>query len=152
MFRRHVCLATSDAPVYPTEVISGRELDRRLKRANSAQRVLIAGDLVGGRLRLDHLTELQARCLTGVGYFLRTVSRLSESERAEIEAGRIALSDLHHRGNHHPPSDSAIADIVRLAPERVLAALDHATQPATNGNGRTHGRQSRSPLHATAAE
>jgi hypothetical protein len=101
--------------------------------------VLLAGDLVAGRIQVNHLTELQSRCLTGVGYFLRTVSRLSDSERAGIQAGRIALTDLHHRGSHHPPSDSAIADIVRLAPERVLAALDHATQPATNGNGRTHG-------------
>ena len=134
MFRRYVSLAASASPVYP-EVITGRELDRRIEQSNPTQLALSAYDLSTGTTRVERFTNKQARLLTRASYgYCHTVAVATDRERAALRGGFLSLSELHNR----PPSHAAVDRIVaRLGAERVLDALDRLTRPtvpAANDN------------------
>jgi hypothetical protein len=55
----------------------------------------LAADLVSGFVVFDKLTLQQALRLTGANlFYVQTALKLSPSERAELEAGRVTLSAL----------------------------------------------------------
>jgi hypothetical protein len=100
--------------VQPT-VITGRELNRRVRKLSPTGKALFAVDLTTGATQVVNHTERQARLLTGASFgYVNTLLSMSESDRALVKRGWAPLAAAHQRRKSKSvPSDIELVEYVR---------------------------------------
>jgi hypothetical protein len=121
---------TSLAP----RAMSGRRLNRLVKKGSPRDRASLALDLERGAVQLIRTTRAQAAVLTkaSTGY-IGTLARLSEDERRQVARGETSISHLLKLSRLHNGRrdlDAGIDRFIqRVGVERVWAAIERYTQP-----------------------
>jgi|SRR6266487_801593 hypothetical protein len=119
-------------PSLGVKIISGRILAKHLRRGtvDPVRRAQLALKLQRGEVVLGHLTAKQARWMTETD---ATVLAAMRRMTPPAPRPRVVRSRVTYR---RELSDSDLDLLVEKAGhERMLAALDRATQPVANGNG-----------------
>jgi hypothetical protein len=75
--------------------ISGRDLERWIRKAGATTRAFVCDDLRTGRLVISEFTARQSRALARASSYANTVAKLTEDERARIERGSLTLAEVH---------------------------------------------------------
>jgi hypothetical protein len=107
-------------------VITGKQLNRILRRNDPTELALLTADLIAGRVIIEKPTARQARGITGASSgYVHFARHLSPMDRAAVRVGRLKLSTVARR-----PSDATLDKFVRrLGPDRVMQSLDRLTTP-----------------------
>jgi len=122
--------SASVTPLTP-RAMSGRRLNRLVKKGSPIDRASLALDLERGAVQLIRTTRAQAAALTkaSTGY-IGTLARLSEDERRRVARGETSISRLHA---HWQLTDNELDRLVeRCGADAFWRALDRATTPSCN--------------------
>jgi hypothetical protein len=112
------------------KIIIGRRLARRLKDISADFKALLGHEMVTGEVVLRQLTQAQASALLSVSRpYISAVNQASPEERELIKRKRLSISTLYSK--HRAPTDTALDKLVmKIGADRVMAALDRATNPS----------------------
>jgi hypothetical protein len=134
-------LHNGHAAAVKPRLICWDKLQLQLAALPTTFRALLGQELQSGAVALTSATPRQAAALTLVPMaFFRTVTAATALETAAMRRGTLTVEEVHAaRLRNRRRTDVAIdRALVEIGLDRVLAALDRLTRPATNGAANGH--------------
>jgi hypothetical protein len=120
----------------PPRLIFGERLQRKLPALSPTFRALIGLELQTGVSAVTYTSPRQTAALTQVPMvFSRTIAAATPLELAAMRRGNFTVEALHKEqlANRHLTDGAVDKLVVEIGLDRVFAALERLTRPATNG-------------------